>query len=167
MRRLLIGLVAALTLSSVVSGCSPLVPHLACPAIGWINTVTVILEGPVQNVSVVEFCAEGVCSTPSPGETQPDEPLRPATANPQDATSYPTTAPTATVFPYGATKVDDRSWKFSLDMTSPKDATVRALTADGEVLAERDVTLTWTRVGGSERCGGPSEAAPILLSIPS
>jgi hypothetical protein len=51
-------------------------------------------------------------------------------------------------------------------MSAPKKATVKALDARGEVLAQRDVDLTWTRVGGSEQCGGPSTAGPITLPLP-
>lgn len=39
------------------------------------------------------------------------------------------------------------------------------LDAGGEPLAEEDYTLEWTRVGGSERCGGPMMADPVLLDI--
>ncbi|SEO18668.1 hypothetical protein SAMN05216281_1563, partial [Cryobacterium luteum] len=34
-------------------------------------------------------------------------------------------------------------------------------------LAERDVTLNWVRVGGTEQCGGPAETDPITLTIAS
>ena len=52
-------------------------------------------------------------------------------------------------------------------MGSPDSATLRALSASGEVLAERDVTLEWVRVGGTERCGGPAQTGPISLTITS
>ncbi|WP_156642181.1 hypothetical protein [Arthrobacter sp. B6] len=49
---------------------------------------------------------------------------------------------------------------------SPSEVTVRALAADGTVLAEPEHDLVWTRVGGTEQCGGPVTTAPIQLSVP-
>ncbi|MEO5993200.1 MAG: hypothetical protein ABIP92_06600 [Arthrobacter sp.] len=37
--------------------------------------------------------------------------------------------------------------------------------AGGGVLARREVQLDWTRVGGSEACGGPATAGPVRLTI--
>jgi hypothetical protein len=50
-------------------------------------------------------------------------------------------------------------------MSAPKAVTVRASSADGTVLAERKVTLEWTRVGGTEQCGGPMEAPVVRLRV--
>ena len=50
-------------------------------------------------------------------------------------------------------------WKPGMDVQ------VRALSAAGEVLAEQHFDLEWRRVGGSERCGGPHEAGPLLLPV--
>lgn len=44
---------------------------------------------------------------------------------------------------------------------------LRAVSAEGEVLAKRDFALEWRRVGGTEECGGPQEAGPVSLDIPS
>jgi hypothetical protein len=35
----------------------------------------------------------------------------------------------------------------------------------GEALAESTVNLTWDRVGGTERCGGPEETEPVTLTV--
>src|SRR5680860_167353 len=59
----LIGLVAAFLLTLALPGCSV---FNACPAIAWNNTVIVKLEGETRDVSVVELCADGVCSVPAP-----------------------------------------------------------------------------------------------------
>lgn len=50
-------------------------------------------------------------------------------------------------------------------MQSPKTVTIRAYSADGSVLAQRDVQPRWARVGGSEACGGPETAGPVRLFI--
>lgn len=48
-------------------------------------------------------------------------------------------------------------------MVQPGEVTARALSADGEILASTETGLEWTRVGGSEQCGGPMRATSILL----
>lgn len=50
---------------------------------------------------------------------------------------------------------------------TPDSVTVRVVSATGEVLAEEGADLTWRRIGGTAKCGGPSEAGPITLDIPS
>jgi hypothetical protein len=155
------GIVGALALWPVLAGCSML-PQLACPAIGWLTTVTVALEGSVQDVETVELCVERTCSVMADQSQQVDKPLVVVTAIPQE-TKAPTAQPATPPF---ATKMDDHTWTFNLMMGAPKEVTVRALTADGTVVAERAVSLSWKRVGGTERCGGPVETAPLLLSIP-
>lgn len=143
-----------------------------CPAIAWSNSATVVLEGPVDAVAKVQFCPDGVCSitpqpTTAPKSTMPPSdgalPGQAATAVP----AIPGTSVSGTLYsPYVGKKVDDRTWQFSTPMNAPKSATVKALSAGGDVIAERDVELTWTRVGGSEQCGGPSTTGPITLSLP-
>jgi hypothetical protein len=161
-----------LMVTSGTAGCS--VSSTPCPAIGWSNSATVILEGPVETVASVEFCADGSCSVPAPKPTTapkttvtPEAPLAPGQADGGAPATPGTPAATSKYTPYVGRKVDDRTWQFSAVMTAPKRATVRALSAGGEVLAERDVDLAWTRVGGSEQCGGPATAGPLVLSLAS
>jgi len=163
MSKRLVSLFAVLAWSSAVVGCSfPTV----CPAIGWINTVTVTLEGQTQDVAGVELCADNACSVPRQNQPTSDEPAPVETLTPsQLATGTP--SPGATGVPFHASQSSDHSWEIATGMATPKNATVRALSASGEVLAERDVTLNWSRVGGSESCGGPGEADPISLPMPS
>jgi hypothetical protein len=164
MRKLLTALVAVLAAGAMLAGCST-TPQFACTAIGWTNKATVTLDGAVQKVHIVELCVDGACSVTASEMQRQDVPLQLATAIPQDAQGpTPTSAPAVTP-PIGS-RLDDHHWTFSMGMSSPKRVTVRANSAGGTVLAEREVTLRWTRVGGTERCGGPAEAAPIILSIP-
>jgi hypothetical protein len=164
MRRLLSALVTVFALNSVLLGCSML-PQLACPAIGWVNMATVTLKGTVQKVHTVQLCIEDTCSVTADEMLRQDEPLQLATAIPDAQSAVPTSAPT-TVPPIGL-RVDDHTWTFQVGMSAPKAVTVRASSADGTVLAERKVTLEWTRVGGTEQCGGPGEAGPVILSSPA
>jgi hypothetical protein len=146
-----------------LSGCST---FGACPAIAWNNTVIVKLEGATRNVSVVEMCVAGVCSVPGPVLQSSDDPVRLETLDPQQLGSY-SPAPTSVPLPYPVSRSDDGSWRISTEITSPDEVTLRVLSASGEVLAERDVTLDWVRVGGTEQCGGPAEAGPIIIRLPS
>lgn len=143
-----------------------------CPAIGWSNSVTVVLDGPVDAVAKVQFCPDGVCSdTPQPS-TAPKSTITPSEDSlpGQAATAAPAspgTPASGTVYGiYTGRKIDQRTWQFITPMSAPKKATVKALDALGQVLAQRNVELTWTRVGGTEQCGGPSTAGPITLSLP-
>lgn len=160
-----------LILTSGTAGCSA---PIACPAIGWSNSATVILQGPVETVDSVEFCADGTCSVTQPKPTTgpkatvtPETSFVPGQAIPGAPATATQGTPVSTskYGPYFGRKVDDSTWQFSATMSAPKRATVRAMSASGEVLAERDVDLAWTRVGGSEQCGGPATAGPITLSL--
>ncbi|MDI3211717.1 hypothetical protein [Arthrobacter sp. AL12] len=162
------GLAAAMLLAVANAGCSGPVPN-ACPAIAWFNTLTVSLDGSVEKVSLVEFCAEGVCSIRADGPVPaPGTSLTPGTVPAPATTLAVTPAPSRSVpdySPFTAARVDDRTWRVSLMMRSPKTVTIRAYSADGSVLAGRDVEPGWTRVGGSEACGGPETAGPVRLQI--
>lgn len=162
------GLAAALLLAAATAGCSGPEPNV-CPAIAWFNTLTVSLDGSVDQVSLVEFCADGACSVRADGPARaPETSVAPGTV-PAPATTLPVTpGPSRSVpdySPFTAARVDDRTWQISLMMRSPKAATIRAYAADGTVLARRDVEPGWTRVGGSEACGGPETAGPVMLHI--
>ncbi len=159
----LVVLSAVLMVSVIVSGCS--VSDL-CPTIGWSNTVTVKLEGTTSNVSVVELCADGECSGPAPSQLSPDESVGIEILDPLQLETF-TPVPSAIHLSFFASKVDEHSWEISTIMATPENVTIRALSPSKEVLAERDVTLNWVRVGGTERCGGPAEVDPITLTIAS
>lgn len=151
-------LAVALLLAGATAGCSGSVPN-ACPALAWFNTLTVALDGSAERVSLVEFCAEDVCSVRSDGPVRvPVTSVSPGSVPPPATTPPPFN-------PFAASRVDDRTWKLSLLMRSPKTVTVTAYAADGSVLARRNVDLGWTRVGGSEACGGPGTAGPVRLSV--
>lgn len=125
--------------SLAMSGCG--IVGTTCPAIGWINTMTVEVPGGASRVADVQVCTPAGCSPTDPAELLSD-PEIPSSQGVQGDT-----------------------WTFSLGMSAPESVTVRALSAEGEVLAEIDAALEWHRVGGSEQCGGPGEAAPVSLVV--
>ncbi|PNI09399.1 hypothetical protein CXX84_03790 [Arthrobacter sp. AFG7.2] len=136
----------------------------ACPAVGYVSTLTVHLEGNVAAVSEVRLCDDTGCSQPAP---VPGTPVPKRTILPTFSPDIqPSPAPPASFPPFHGQQQDSDTWVFTLNLGTPSDVTVRAVAADGTVLAEQDHELVWTRVGGSERCGGPMSTPPILVSVP-
>ena len=152
------------TLAAAMAGALPLAGCMtySCSAIGYSNTVTVALEGNVAGVGEVRLCDEYTCSRLAPelGAPAPSRTIEP-TFSPDTEPPTPVTSA-----PYFATKTDNAVWEVNVAMHTPRNATVSALTADGTVLASQNVDLAWTRVGGSEQCGGPMSASPIQLRVP-
>ena len=155
----LLGLVVAMLLTVAVAGCST-----ACPAIGWINSVSFHLNGNVRDVAVLELCADGECATSAPLPQGSQESLHVLT--PEELAAVSSQRPAGPSL-FSISRVDERNWRASVAMTTPETVTVRALSSTGQVLAEREVALEWRRVGGTERCGGPGEAGSVDLDIPS
>lgn len=150
--------VLMLAVSVPVASCST-----ACPAIGWVNTVTVELGGDLMRVDTVQLCADGACSelSPEPGTAAP----RIVVTTPLDATAPVTPDVQRTMAPFYAERIDADTWRFTVMMASPDHVSAKALSATGEVLAEKDADLDWKRIGGSAQCGGPSEASPVELTV--
>jgi hypothetical protein len=157
-RRSSVGIVAAVA-AFLSAACTPYV----CPAIGWSSSLSVELEGDTHLVSEVQACHKGECSRPTDFQADPIDSYRPFDP---DRPARSSSVPTATFEPslYYSTRIDDSTWAISF-LSAPDTITLRALAANGTVLAEEQVELNWTRVGGTERCGGPLEADPIVLVL--
>ena len=153
----ILGLLVAVTVGVVpTTGCS----INACPAIGYISTLTVNIEGNIAAVSDVKVCDGTRCSEPEPtaGTPVPKKTV---------VTEFsPEPQPTVTYAPFYSHREDQDTWTFTVNTGNPEEVTVRALAADGMVLAEQEHDLVWTMVGGSEQCGGPVTTPPIRLSVP-
>ncbi len=153
----ILGVFAALAVVAMPSaGCT----INACPAIGYVRTLTVHIEGNIAAVSDVKVCDETRCSEPEPTAASP-VPLKTVVTE-----FSPEPQPTVTYAPFYSHREDQDTWVFTVSSGDPAKVTVRALAADGTVLAEREQELVWTRVGGSEQCGGPVTTPPILVSVP-
>ena len=163
--KLLSGLAAASFLILAMTRCSF---GLVCPAIGWINTVDIHVDGKAGDVAVVEFCVDGVCGSSESSPPLSDGSVRlytPGTFPPVEPSVAPTvSAPIPTL---GISRVDESNWQALLGMTEPVTVTVRALSSTGQVLAETVSDLQWMLSGGSERCGGPSTTGLITLDVSS
>ena len=153
----ILGVLAALAVAVVPSaGCT----INACPAIGYIRTLTVNIEGNVAAVSDVTVCNETGCSQPEPTVASP-APLKSVVTE-----FSPEPQPTVTYPPFHSRREDQDTWVFTVSYGDPAKVTVRALAADGTVLANQEHDLVWTSVGGTEQCGGPVTAPPIQLLVP-
>lgn len=150
------GLLFAGTLAT--AGCGT-----ACSTIGYVSVITVKLEGNADAVDEVQLCSDQGCSQRLPAEEEPAVPIQ--TAAPGSSNSpYPPRVPQAAFL---SSRKDPTTWEFSVSQSgNPPHVTVRALTADRAVLAEQQNDLVWTRVGGSEQCGGPVTTPPITLRLP-
>lgn len=165
------GLAGALLLSVALAGCTLLTPGV-CPAIAWFNHATVNLTGNAGDVASMELCLDGECAASTAVQRLPDERLRLATLEPIELQTFSpdpgVASPVPTAVPpiFSITRTDESTWRIAWDMAAPETVTIRALSSAGDVLVEREVALDWRRVGGSEECGGPSEAGPITFDVP-
>ncbi|MET3934927.1 hypothetical protein [Arthrobacter sp. OAP107] len=136
-----------------------------CPAIGYANIITVNVEGNTAAMDEVQLCSDHGCSRRLPDYGPPVpiksvQPTFPDTSTPGPIT--PATPPAA----FLGTRTDADTWSFSISQPGlPEHVTVRALALDKSVLAEQENDLVWTRVGGSEQCGGALTTPPITLRV--
>ena len=127
-------LAALLLAGTAVAGCDAVT---ACPAIGWGRTLTVALAEdwpPGTGRAVLLECA-------TPCDVLRAEPGTPGPA------SAPLTG-TSVVFAFAG--------------TTPESVTVTVADAAGTALARVETRPEWARVGGSEECGGPTEATVVV-----
>ena len=126
----------------------------------------------------MQICADGHCSTPVPGDggvSLDDEPLRTGEPGQQGTARSP--EPTGEAAPDSSSQstwavsgelylsieqTENGSWNVNMT-AAPENIQVRALSETGKVLAEQDAVLSWNRVGGSARCGGPSESEVTIV----
>ncbi|WP_457966152.1 hypothetical protein M1E17_06120 [Arthrobacter sp. D1-29] len=152
----ILGVLAAAAIGVVpATGCTP----LACPAIGYVSSVTVNIEGNVAAVDQVSLCDKTGCSQPEPT-------AGPAPSKTVVTEFSPAPQPTVSMAPFYSRRADKDTWVFTANSGTPSEVTVKAIAADGSVIAEKDQDLVWTRVGGTEQCGGPITTPPIQFSVP-
>jgi len=161
--------VSAAVLAVALSGCSGSFP-VACPAVGWTDTVEVHVPGsadPASGVTGVGFCQERGCTPGLPDRAAPVLPDEPGDATPagpgEVVPGAVGPAPTPTLEP--STAHDGDVWSVSTPSGAADRGRVALFGADDRVLVQRDVDLTWVRTGGSEQCGGPSTAS-VTVELP-
>ena len=149
--------VAVLTVAGLqLSACGA--NDVVCPAVGWISTISVRLEGDLTAVDDVELCTPEGCSVPDVAAPQP--------ASPKSAVPSPPVASSPSTAPFAATRTAANSWSFTVRGHLPGDVETRVLGPGGALLAQQQYQLEWTRSGGSDECGGPMTTQPIIIRLP-
>jgi hypothetical protein len=139
---------------------------VACPAIGYVSTITVNVEGDIAGVDEVKVCTAEGCSEPEPVPAPPG-PKKTIVPAPIPEPEPSLAAPTVIPPPFHSRRTDPDTWVFRVSSGLPERVTVRALASDDVVLAEQEYDLQWVRVDGSDQCGGPMTTPPIILRIAS
>jgi hypothetical protein len=126
-----------LAMVCALAGCVS--PPYACTAVGYIDAVTVRLQGSLPPGGQLEACVDDVCATSGQGDS-------------------PGTALTVA-------HREGSVWQVIFSTKPPKALTIRALDAAGAVVAEHAYRLEWKRVGGSAQCGGPMKTPDLTFAV--
>lgn len=163
----ILGIATLVAATLPAAGCST-----ACPAIGYVSGLEVIVEGDVAAVDEVELCTNEGCSAPEP--TAAPAPSLAVTDDwvqlpnggfsPAPGPSVP--PPTSPDAPYIGSRQGDNTWRFTFILGPvPGHVTLRALAEDGTVLAEQENDLEWTRDDPFNPCPGPVSTPPVVLMV--
>lgn len=113
-----------------------------CPSPNWHNQLTLSLTGNVD-AAAVTACAGAEC-VPVP----------------------PTFAKSTSEDSGLLTHQNDGSWLFNVAPNPPKSVSFRVYDHNGDIVAAQSTALNWTRVSGTERCGGRMSSINVVLDVP-
>lgn len=115
----------------------------SCPSPNWHNKVTLTLAGShAPEASAITSCAGTDCIPPAPAQAEK------SAAGSGSLTHQP-----------------NGSWVLTTGAAPPSVVTFSIFDAAGKLLAQQSNSLNWTRVGGSERCGGPMAGMQLNLHV--
>lgn len=158
---------SALVLLVLLTGCSnPSLPP-ACPALAYSTVIAVeISGGRADAVAAVRVCSEeNECSDGSPVAV-PRSTARPSNTPEAGSPSIGTDpAPSGPFSSFTTSRLNSGEWEIETAMVLPDSVTVQALDINSQVLAQGDGTLKWTRINGTEECGGNASAGPVVLTV--
>lgn len=127
-----------------LTGCAGWGGGVACPAIGYTQSLTVVTVGQVAEAASIEFCdSEGRCS-------------RTAEQRAEDDTVGSV---------YDVVPVNGSTWRVILFAGQVPEATVTAYREDGSTAGSTTTPLAWTWLPEDRVCGGPTAAFPVILPI--
>lgn len=144
----------------------------ACPAIGYVSSVEVIVQGWTDAVDEVQLCTDEGCSAPEPTVAPAPSvavsdywvPLPGGGFSPGPGPSVPPPTYPATRY-IGSRQANDR-WRFTFILGPvPTHITLRALAEDGTLLAEQVNDLQWTRDDPFNPCPGPVTTPPVVFLL--
>lgn len=156
---------AAFVFLLAASGCSVPPVSQACPAIGHSTVIPVQISGSLAgSVAAVQICSdEEDCSRGVPVGAPLEASVPPVPS--ANATQTPAGADPAGPFSHFMTsRIDQANWQIETDMVTPTAVTAQALDLRGRILVRTEAALEWTRISGSEQCGGNARSTPILLN---
>lgn len=105
------------------------------------------------------------CSTGEPAQA-PQQPVKSLLPKPSEslATPAPHQSEPATLFSsFRTSRISQEKWRIETGMVQPPAVTVQALDSYGEVLVRIDAALDWTRISGSEECGGDARSTTVHI----
>lgn len=165
----ILGIAALVAVMLPATGCST-----ACPAIGYVSGLEVIVEGDTTAIDEVQMCTDEGCSTPEPTAAPvpersvtvtddwvqlPNGGFSPAPGPSIPPPTYPDTA-------YIGSRQGDNTWRFTFILGPvPTHITLRALAEDGSLLAEQVNDLQWTRDDPFNPCPGPVTTPPVVFLL--
>lgn len=165
----ILGIAVLLAATQSATGCST-----ACPAIGYVSGLEVVVEGDVTAVDEVQLCTDEGCSAPEPTSAPAPAPsadvtdhwvplpgggFSPAPGPIISPPSYPDTR-------YIGSRQGDNTWRFTFILGPvPTHITLRALADDGSLLAEQVNDLEWTRDDPFNACPGPISTPPVVFLV--
>ena len=138
----LVPMVAALCMAFVIGAIVLDRDGVKCPPSSWNNSVTVTAAGDPGAVAAMTACTGNGCLPPSP--------------------------PFAQKSTTGSGKLvhaANGSWTLNTGDEIPGTVTFRAYGASGNLLSQTTASLYWTRVGGSEHCGGPMSTDAVHIRV--
>jgi hypothetical protein len=138
----LVPMVAALCMAFVIGAIVLDRDGANCPAAGWDNAVDVTAAGHPDAVAAMTACTGTGCLPPAPSFSR-----------------------TATNGSGKLMRSGDNSWTLKTGKDIPGTVTFRAFDAAGNLLTQQTASLYWTRVGGSESCGGPMSTNAVQIRI--
>jgi hypothetical protein len=159
----------ALALLVAATGCSVPPVARACPAIAHSTVIPVGITGThASSVAAVQICSDdNDCSSgipvqapQQPSATPSPPPVPPSSAAPTASKEVPR-GPFAH---FRTSQISHEAWQIETEMVQPAAVTAQALNSQGVVLATAEASLEWTRISGSEECGGNQRSTPILLT---
>lgn len=142
----LIPLLAALSMALIIGAIVVDRDSGTCPSANWHNHVSLTLSGDqaeYARVSTITACEGSKCV-----------PLAPTFAKKTSDSSIL------------LSHQGDGSWILNVGSKPPASLTFSAFDSSGNLLAQQSSALNWTRVGGSEQCGGPMDSMKVLLQVP-
>jgi hypothetical protein len=166
----ILGIAALVAVMFPAAGCST-----ACPAIGYVSGLEVIVEGNVAAVDEVQLCTDEGCSapgptvapTPAPSVAVTDQWVQLPGGGFSPAPGPSTTPPTYPDTRYIGSRQGDNTWRFTFILGPvPTHIALRALAwGDGSMLAEQVNDLQWTRDDPFNPCPGPVTTPPAVFLL--